>query len=112
MGIDGSQKMLDIAVKKAPNVEVARGDLEKLPLRDKSFDAVVLKHILEHQPDGYENVVSEALRIARKCVIIDFFHPPLTFGPKTVRIFDKKGYANNWYRKRDFERFISNVGIK
>lgn len=103
VGIDRSKRMLNVARGRYPGIKLVRGNVESLPFTDKSFDAVVVRHIVEHQPDGFEKTVSEAVRVARKCVIIDFFHKLL---PIEIKIGDCDGYANNWYKRRDFEDYL------
>lgn len=109
IGLDGSQKMLQTARERYPEVTLVRGSIEQAPFKDKSFDAVVVKHILEHQPNGYKDTLYEAVRLARKCVLIDFFHVPMRFGIPDLKIKDYKGYANNWFSKSKFEDFLRSL---
>lgn len=111
IGVDKSDRMLELAKDRYPEALLVKADLKELPFPDKSVDAVVLKHVLEHQPDGYEKVVAEAVRLATQCVIIDFFHAPLRFIPKTLRINDRNGYTDNWYNRTSFEGFLDNLPI-
>ena len=111
-GLDLSSKMLAIAQERFPGLNLTRGELKTIPFPDKSFDAVVLRHVLEHQPDGYVDVVKESVRVAKKCVIIDFFHAPMPFIPEIVHLNDKKGFANNWYNREAFQDFLDTLLIK
>lgn len=111
VGLDGSQKMLQIAKSRYPEIVLVRGSIEETPFKDKSFDGVVIKHVLEHQPNGYETTITEALRLAKKCIVIDFFHIPVRFGIPDIMISDYKGYANNWYSKKRFENFLTSLPI-
>lgn len=110
VGVDISQKMIDISRKRFPGIDIVRGDGENLPFADFSFDAVVLKHVLEHQPDGYKKSVAEAIRVARKCVVIDFFLPPLTL-PFDVNLTDANGVSANWYSESRFREFAFTLPI-
>lgn len=109
VGIDRSQRMLETARKRFSGVVLLKADLEQLPFVDKSFDAVVLRHVLEHQPEGYKKAVVEAVRVSRQCVIVDFFHTPLAL--PSLFITGRGGYANNWYNKKEFETFLDSLNI-
>lgn len=108
VGIDRSKRMLNVANSRYPGIKLVRGDVENLPFVHGSFDAVVVRHIIEHQPNGFEKTISEAVRVAKKCVVIDLFHQLL---PIEIKINDRDGYANNWYKRSDFERYISTFPI-
>lgn len=49
------------------------GDARNIQEPDESWDVVILQDCLEHT-NGYEKPITEALRIARKRVIITFWH--------------------------------------
>ncbi len=38
-----------------------------------------------------------------------FFHAPMKFGIPNINIKDRKGHANNWYNKREFEEFLDSL---
>lgn len=46
------------------------GDALDLPYADDSVDTVTLIHLLEHLPDLVERAISEAMRVARRRVVI------------------------------------------
>jgi hypothetical protein len=53
---------------------------DQLPFRDRSFDAVVLSDVMEHVPPAQRNrVVAEALRVARKMVVVGYPCGPAAF---------------------------------
>lgn len=112
MGVDVSKQMLAKSRQLFPDVQLHQAEANRLPFAEKSFDAVLMKHLLEHQPDGYKELVREALRVAKKCVIIDFFHLPLPFYLPTVFINHRDGYANHWYGKKEFEEYLRTLGLE
>jgi SAM-dependent methyltransferase len=66
--IDGSAAMLDTArqrLQSLPNVTVAAGSLESLPLADASLDAAVLMLVLHHVAEP-SRVLKEARRVLRE----------------------------------------------
>ncbi len=64
IGIDLSGRLLAQAVSRGGGPRYCFGSITEVPLRDESFDIVVLFDVLEHVPDP-ERGVSEAARILR-----------------------------------------------
>ncbi|PTN31680.1 class I SAM-dependent methyltransferase [Desulfonatronum sp. SC1] len=73
-GLDASPAMLELARERLGNrAELHLGQAEHLPFRDKEFDVVALLTLLEFCPDP-EPVLQEALRVARKAVLVTFLN--------------------------------------
>lgn len=51
-------------------VEARKADALALPYADSSVDTVTLIHLLEHLPDRVEKAIGEAMRVARRQVVI------------------------------------------
>jgi ubiquinone/menaquinone biosynthesis C-methylase UbiE len=109
-GIDGSERMLAMARRRYPSARLVRGALDAMPFGDRSFDVVLLKHVLEHQPD-YRPVIREAVRLCRRAVVIDLFHRLLPL-PFDVRLKDRRGFHNNWYARGRFEKFVQSLPLR
>ena len=105
VGLDESQRMLTRAKDSTPSL--VRGDIHTLPFSENAFDAVLLKHVLEHL-HHYEGALREAFRVSRNLLIVDFFHTLLPFN---LPILDKKGYWNNWYSRHQFETFLQSLPV-
>lgn len=77
-GYDLTQKLLDHAKSLYGNeIDLVKGHAQSLPFKDKSFDCVLIRHLMEHLvPPSEELVLSEALRVASKEVILVFFLMP------------------------------------
>jgi ubiquinone/menaquinone biosynthesis C-methylase UbiE len=72
-GVDCSDEAISLAEEKTKsancNIEYRQGFLETLPFPDKSFDAVICSHTLEHVAD-LSKAISELKRVGRKGLII------------------------------------------
>ncbi len=109
-GLDRSKYMLQVAQQKHPAHTFIHGDIHALPFEDQSFDTVLLKHILEHVPD-YKQPIQEALRVAQRYVLINFFQPttPLPFD---IHFWSRQGYWQNWYSKSKLHNYLHLLPIK
>jgi ubiquinone/menaquinone biosynthesis C-methylase UbiE len=106
-GIDSCQGLVDEA--KTFGIDCDLGSIETLPYKDKSFDIVTARHILEHL-DYYEKAISEMCRVARYEVAIIFFLPP-----QEVEVLEKDSNLNfevnvNKYSKAKLEEFARMFG--
>ncbi len=83
-GVDVSGKMLEIARKKAPEIEFRVGDAEKLEFEDNSFDLVTCAFGVRNFGD-IEAGLSEMHRVLNSgggCMILEFSEPRgVIFGP-------------------------------
>jgi demethylmenaquinone methyltransferase/2-methoxy-6-polyprenyl-1,4-benzoquinol methylase len=72
IGLDQSPRMLDEAVRQAPNATYLQGDALALPFPDRVFDRVFSGHFYGHleEPER-ERFLAEARRAARELVIVD-----------------------------------------
>lgn len=76
VAIDGSDAMLDearIRLESKPNVEIARGDLESLPVEDGALDAALLVLVLHHVPDPAAALreVARTVRPGGRVLVVD-----------------------------------------
>lgn len=72
-----------------------------------SHDVVIIQDCVEHT-NGYETPVLEALRVARKRVIVTFWH--LTENDDHINDDGKDGYGA-WYSKPKWEAFLDDIGF-
>ena len=104
-GLDFTKKFLKRAREINPEIDVRHGSAFDIPFKDKSFDTVFCKSLLEHQhPDEYHLIVREMARVAKKQVILAFFK-----NPRAVRkiIFTKKERLySNIYSKKEIVALI------
>lgn len=64
VGLDADVERLHCAEEHGIRAELVRGDAQRLPLADDSFDAVLMTEVLEHIPDDAA-ALSEVLRVLR-----------------------------------------------
>lgn len=72
-----------------------------------SYDVVILQDCLEHV-NGYETPVLEALRVARKRVIISFWH--LTENDDHINDDGDDGWGA-WYSRPKWEKFLDDMKV-
>lgn len=106
-GVDSCQGLVDEA--KTFGIDCDLGSIEDLPYKDKSFDIVTARHILEHL-DYYEKAISEMCRVAKYEVAIIFFLPP-----QEIEVLEKDANLNyevnvNKYSKAKVEEFARMFG--
>lgn len=72
VGLDQSPRMLDQAVRQAPNATFVLGDALELPFPDNTFDRVFTGHFYGHlEPVERARFLAEARRVAHELVIVD-----------------------------------------
>ncbi len=98
------------------NISCLSGHCQDIPLEDNSKDVVILRHIIEHLPDGYERTIQEALRVAKKEVILVLFEPLTNSSEDVFREEDDTErdctYFWNFYSKSKMEGFLSGLGVE
>jgi glycosyltransferase involved in cell wall biosynthesis len=87
-GMDVTNAMLMTARRCFPHVPVVRADAGNLPWPSGAFEVVVVRHVLEHLPRWLmQRALSEAIRVASRAVLVDFYVPPARGGdPHTARV--------------------------
>lgn len=116
LGIDRTKGMLDEAKRRYPDITVMQGYVQELPIRDEGVDIVIMRHILEHLQEGYEEAVIEGLRAAEKELVVVFFLDPHD-GPEdnfSESDPDENGctYFWNTYSWPKFMNFVSELGVR
>ena len=106
-GVDFTEKFLTQARKLNPEIDVRYGSAFNIPFEDKSFDTVFCKAVLEHQhPDEYHLIVRDMVRVARRQVILAFFHRPRK---REVIRYTKENLYSNTYKKSDVIDLIKSL---
>lgn len=107
VGIDASERMLEIAQERVPNGEFLTADAFELPFDDGSFDRLFTGHFYGHLEDRErERFLGEARRVARELVIVDSSvqHSPVEeeFQPRVLKD------GSSW---EVFKRYFSGSGL-
>lgn len=106
-GVDISPKFIEACKRLFPDGSFEVQDAENLREPDDSFDVVILQDVLEHLP-GYRKAIAEAVRVARKRVVICLWTP---LYDREDNIEDKgDGGYHSYYNKEKFMEFISQFG--
>jgi demethylmenaquinone methyltransferase/2-methoxy-6-polyprenyl-1,4-benzoquinol methylase len=72
VGLDQSPRMLNEAIRQAPNATYVQGDALSLPFPDRAFDRVFTGHFYGHlEPPERERFLAEARRVAPELVVVD-----------------------------------------
>jgi len=114
---DISVKGIDVLIRDCAYIPIEVYDGENLPYMDSSFDAVMLVDVLHHA-ENPEQLLREAVRVARKTVIIkDHLLSGILAGP-TLRFMDKIGNLRhdvnlvyNFWKKEKWMQTISSIGL-
>jgi ubiquinone/menaquinone biosynthesis C-methylase UbiE len=116
-GLDRTDKLLEEARRRYGNeITLVKGFVQEIPLPDESQDVVVLRHILEHLEEGYELAIKEALRVAKKEVVVIFFLTP--HGGQQDEMSESKPDENgctywwNTYSWPQFAKFVVSLGVQ
>lgn len=64
VGLDSSKRCIQIAKKRRQGVKFIRGSISEVPFRDKSFEAVIANHLIEHLSEP-EEAVGEIYRVLK-----------------------------------------------
>lgn len=108
-GLDYSERFIKVATQRNPEAKFMVGDARNLPPVVGLWDDVILQDCLEHT-NGYEKPIHEALRVARKRVIVTFWHLEDSDSPHINDDGDDGWGA--WYDKRQWEEFLDSLDKK
>lgn len=112
-GLDYSERFVRVANQRVMQKGLAwdggatfqLGDVRDISELNGSWDVVLLQDVLEHT-NGYEKPILEALRVARKRVIITFWH--LTENDDHINDDGDDGWGA-WYSRPKLEKFLDSL---
>ena len=111
-GTDVTEEFITASKQDYPETQWEVQDACELKEKDNSWDVVLLIHVLEHT-DGFEKPIKEALRVAKKRVIIVLWKDLILGGGIDIRKEpgDLLAYSNA-YGLEVFEDFIKTLNCK
>lgn len=117
IGMDRTQGMLAEAQRRyGHEIETREGYVQAMPFDDGEADVVIMRHILEHLQEGYEDAVREGLRVASKELVIVFFLDPSQEQFNVIQESDpdENGctYFWNTYSWLEFTSFVAGLGVQ
>lgn len=116
IGVDRTKGMLDEAASRYPDITLEQGYVQDIPVEDEGADVVIMRHILEHLQEGYEDAVREGLRVAGCELIIVFFLDPSDSLEDDISESepDENGCTFFWntYSWQKFTEFVSTFGVR
>jgi demethylmenaquinone methyltransferase/2-methoxy-6-polyprenyl-1,4-benzoquinol methylase len=75
VGVDFSDRMLEVARRRHPRLEFIRADALDLPFRDAEFEAATIGFGLRNLADPVAGL-RELVRVATRAVVLEFLKPP------------------------------------
>lgn len=120
-GIDYSERFVRVANERAmakagtATGPFELGDCRKLKAYNSQYDVVIIQDCLEHT-DGYEKPMEEAMRVAKKRVIVTFWRGQMRDdfenddGENHVRDDGDDGFCGEYSRKA-WEKYLDTLGF-
>jgi len=112
-GLDYSERFVRVANKRTAkngNFKFRLGDARELKEPDKSWDVVILQDVLEHT-NGYEKPMAEAMRVAKKRIIITFWRAMRGRGDGDQINDDGDDGWGATYEQYKWEKFLDSLGV-
>lgn len=112
-GLDYSERFVRVANERVKQIAGTStgpfelGDVRDIGEKDSSWDVVILQDCLEHT-NGYEKPMQEALRVAKKRIIVSFWH--LDYTPNPHINDDGNDGWGAWYDKKKWEDYLDTLG--
>ena len=114
VGVDASERAVDVAHARYPSGDFRVVDAARITgtFGRRSFDVVLVRHLLEHLPD-FEPVLEDAIMAARCLAVFVFFLTPrdLPFGVRKVNLRYGAPQFLYVYSRRAIERFLQGQGL-
>lgn len=107
-GLDYAIRFIRANKKKYPEAEFELGDVRDIKEPDSSWDVVVFQDVLEHT-NGYEKPMQEGLRVAKKRVIVAFWHLMDKEEDNPINDDGNDGWGA-WYSREKWEKYLDTLG--
>lgn len=108
LGLDYSERFVRVANQRNSG-NYAVGDVRDFKQPDKSWDVVIMQDVLEHT-NGYEKPLREALRVARRRIIVTFWHLMDKEEDNPINDDGDDGWGA-WYSKSKWEKYLDSLDL-
>lgn len=108
-GKDYASLFIKACNSKFPEANFELGDVRDFKEADRSWDVVIMQDVLEHT-NGYEKPLSEALRVARKRIIVTFWHLMDKEEDNPVNDDGDDGWGA-WYSRPKWEKYLDSLNL-
>ena len=109
---DASTPMLEKTGRRQGNIPRVLCDINRLPMKDEVFDAVMTVRLFQHLPeDNVARILLELRRVTRLsgCVVFDTFR----WSPRRMRFFKRVFKGEMYiYSHRNVERMLEKAGLR
>ena len=103
-GVDSSNHLVEM--NKSRGVDMINAHAHSIPVNDSSYDLVMSRHVLEHNPT-FQPVLEEMIRCASKLAVHIFFIKPKAH--EKINFDENQGlYPGNTYNFNDINVFLEN----
>lgn len=107
-GMDYSERFVRVATERVGMNIFRLGDVRHIDEPDHSFDVVIFQDVLEHA-NGYEGPIKEALRVAKRIVIVTFWR--MSDGDTdTINDDGNDGYGAA-YSQSKWEKYLTSLNL-
>lgn len=111
IGIEPEKKLFYEAQKEVPGAIFKKGSALGIPVKDKSFDLVVMFDVIEHIPRGTEMIALKEIKRVLKPRGALFLSTPLNFW--LANIMDPAWYfGHRHYNEKQLKRMLKEAGFK
>lgn len=108
LGLDYSERFVRVANQRNEGMYKV-GDVRDFQQPSQFWDVVLLQDVLEHT-NGYEKPMQEALRVARKRIIVTFWHLMDKDEDNPVNDDGNDGWGA-WYSKSKWEKYLDSLDL-
>jgi SAM-dependent methyltransferase len=126
VGVDGSQKAIELAKKVHPDLPVETGDVKRLRFPDASFDGYIAIGTWEYAEDGTEEVAREAQRVLTPggvlIIEVPYANPfrrytylplkSIEYGLRRFLLGQTATFSNHIFRKGDIRVLLQELGFE
>lgn len=106
--VDITTNIVEKAIQKGITSKL--GTIKNIPFKDKFFDLVYTRHVLEHI-DYYKEAIFELIRVSDKYIICIFFHLNETSDDDSIIIEEQTKLYHNRYSKNKINIFLKSLQV-